>query len=185
MNPFECDRQSKYDFTASTVSYFAERYAGKDVSVRFMEWSTDHSTLVPFDSEESDSCSRTDLCMEFTSGVTTTTYNIELKERWGKYVSDYYGEDGKEGWMLNIEKDSVLKHSFGLPLYVNLYPDGKIRLWNLDKVGGEYGKVTKPIHKYTVIDSEVKQQDRYTLMNNQGITIPRIRGKKSDGCWSS
>lgn len=184
MNPFECDRQSKYDFTASTISYFADKYAGKDVSIRFMEWSTDHSTLVPFDSEESDSCSRTDLCMEFTSGVTSTFYNIELKERWGKYVSDYYGEEGKEGWMLNIEKDSVLKHSDKIPIYVNLYPDGVIRWWNLNKVN-TYGHITKPIHKYTVKESEVLMQDRYTLMNEQGIVIPRIKGKPSDGCWKS
>lgn len=183
---FECDRQSKYDFVASVTNYFDDKYGDSDVSCRFYEYSTDKTSLVEFDSEDSDSTSRTDLCMEFTSGVVSTFYNIELKERLGKYADDYYGEEGKEGWFLNIEKESVLRHCDKIPIYVNLYPNGKIRIWNLNKVKREdYGKETKPIHKYTVKESEILMQDRYTLMNKQGITIPRIKGEKSDGKWRS
>lgn len=176
---FKCDRQSKYDFTASTVSFLSQWAGNKDVCVVFKEQDAD-GNLVEFDSPDSFEKSRTDLIMF----INNQPYIVELKERWGKYHSDYYGKEGQEGWMLNIDKVNELSKIDGIPLYVNLYPDGVVRLWNLNKVT-DFHTITKNIHKTTVMDSEVKKQDRYELFNKDAVTIPRLKGKPSNGIWMS
>ena len=177
---FSCDRQSKYDYTASTVNYIQNAYSGQDITLIFKEFDNE-GNMVDFDSADSSRTSRTDLIMYFNDYC----YVIELKERWGKYISDYYGKDGdNEGWMLNIDKVDELKKINAIPLYVNLYPDGVIRQWNLNKIK-EYTTITKNIHKTTVIESEVKKQDRYEVWNKDSKVFKRIKGKPSNGVWFS
>lgn len=177
---FSCDRQSKYDFTASTVSFLSGWVGDKKANVVFKEYNADGEEI-EFDSYDSYDKSRTDLVMYFND----TKYVIELKERWGKYCSSFYGKDSDaEGWMLNIDKVAELNKIDGIPLYVNLYPDGYVRLWNLNKIS-DFHTITKNIHKTTVMDSEVKKQDRYEVWNKDSIKIQRIVGKKSNGIWQS
>lgn len=177
---FCCDRQSKYDFTASTVTYIKDKFTDRKAYVVFKEMDAD-GNLVAFDSDESYDKSRTDLIMFYND----TKYVIELKERWGKYTSDYYGkEDDAEGWMLNIDKVEELNKIDAIPLYVNLYPDGVIRVWNLDKIS-DFQTINKNIHKTTVADSEVINQNRYEVWNKDSKVIKRVKGEKSNGIWLS
>ena len=179
---FECDRQSKYDYTASTVNYIKNKMTGRTVVVIFKELDKDGNE-VEFDSVLSDKQSRNDLIMYYNG----TKYVIELKERLNpKYHSEYYGKEGdKEGWMLNIEKYySLKKAKNAIPLYVNLYKDNVVRVWNLDKIDS-YSTINKPINKYTVKNSEVINQDRYEVWNKDAITIKRVKGEKSNGIWAS
>lgn len=183
---FECDRQAKYDFTASTVSYIAEKYSGQTVSVEFYEFNSKNQ-FIEFDSKSAYDKSRLDIGMKFTKSGIPHYYVFELKERWGEYVSYKYGEEDKEGWMYNQPKDSVLKKAKGygmIPCYVNLYPDEVVRCWNIGKIK-EFGHITKTYNKYNVVESEVMKQDRLTLMNDQGVAFKRIRGEKSDGRWTA
>jgi hypothetical protein len=178
---FSCDRQSKYDFTASTVT-FLNKWVGdnKKASVIFKEYDK-NGNEIPFDDINSNDKSRTDLIM-YINGY---RYVIELKERWGKYTSNFYGkDDDKEGWMLNIEKVTELNKIDAIPLYVNLYPDGYVRIWNLNKIS-DFKTITKNIHKTTVMDSEIKKQDRYEVWNKDSLLIPRTIGEKSNGVWVS
>lgn len=184
-NLFKCDRQSKYDFTFSIANYLFNQL-GKKGSVTFKEYDK-NGNLVPFDTEYVDDKCRTDLVMFYTTSTNTqdVRYEIELKERWKHYTSDYYGKEGdKEGWMLNIDKVEELNKKEGIPLYVNLYPDNKIRIWNLNKTT-DYQTITKPIHKTTVLPSEVKLQDRYEVWNKDSILIDRVKGYKTNGYFTS
>lgn len=178
---FNCDRQSKYDFTASTVNYISELYHGKDITIVFKEIDGD-GNLVEFDSVDSSSTSRTDLIMFFND----IGYNIELKERWGKYHSNYYGKEGdKEGWFVNIEKyDVLMKDKKYIPIFANLYPDGVVRLWNLNKIHG-FNTLTKNIAKINVIESEIIPQQRYDVYNKDGKVFKRVKGYPSNGIWVS
>lgn len=177
---FQCDRQSKYDFTASTVNYISS-IGKKNVKIRFYEFDED-GHMVEFDSPQSSTTSRSDLVMDYNGSL----YKIELKERKGKYVSDYYGKDGdSEGWMLNIEKkDELLNDASYIPLYVNLYPDNKVRLWNLNKIE-EYDKMKKDISRYTVAASEKRTQNRLGVWNRDSKLFERVKGFPSDGKWSN
>lgn len=177
---FSCDRQSKYDFTASTVNFLAEWFNDKKADVMFKEFDKNGNEIT-FDDSNSNDKSRTDLVMY----INNHRYIIELKERWGKYTSNFYGKDtDKEGWMLNIDKVAELNKIDAIPLYVNLYPDGYVRIWNLNKIS-EYQTITKNIHKTTVMDSEVKKQNRYEVWNKDSIKIKRVVGEKSNGIWQS
>lgn len=180
---FECDRQSKYDYTASTVNYLKDKYNGRIMVVVFKELDR-KGNEIPFDSGDADSKSKSDLVMYFNG----TRYIIEIKERLNpKYHSEYYGKKGdKEGWMLNIDKYHYLKnYKNAIPLYGNLFLDGWVRIWNLDKIDNNFNIITKPINKYTVKDSEIINQDRYEVWNSDAITIKRVRGEKSNGIWAS
>lgn len=177
---FSSDRQSKYDFTASTINHLLE--TGKsNINVTFFEFD-DNGNMVEFDSPKASSTSRSDLIMSYNG----TLYKIELKERKGKYVSDYYGKEGdSEGWMLNIEKkNELLKDKNFIPLFVNLYPDDKIRIWNLNKIEG-YDEIHKDISKYTVAVSEKMPQERLGVWNKDSKIIDRIKGCPSNGKWSN
>ena len=177
---FCCDRQSKYDFTASTVTYIKDKFTDRKAYVVFKELDVD-GNLVAFDSDDSYDKSRTDLIMFYND----VKYVIELKERWGKYTSDYYGkEDDAEGWMLNIDKVEELNKIDAIPLYVNLYPDGVVRVWNLNNIS-DFQTITKNIHKTTVVESEIKTQERYEVWNKDSKVIKRVKGEKSNGVWMS
>lgn len=176
---FSCDRQSKYDFTASTVNYISRMYDNKDITIVFNELDA-NGNLVEFDSANASETARTDLIMFFNG----KGYNIELKERWGRYTSDYYGKEGdKEGWFVNIEKYNVLMNNKEyIPIFANLFPDGKVRIWNLNKLNNLH-VLTKNIAKTNVIESDVIPQKRYDVWNKDGKIFDRVKGKPSNGIW--
>lgn len=178
---FDCDRQSKYDFTASTVNYLQEKYMDKDITVVFKELD-DEGNLVEFDSADASSTARTDLIMFFND----IGYNIELKERWGKYHSEFYGKEGdSEGWFVNIEKyDVLMKDKKYIPIFANLFPDGVVRTWNLNNINFTH-TLTKNIAKTNVVESAVIPQKRYDVYNKDGKSYKRIKGKPSNGIWKS
>ena len=178
---YNCDRQSKYDFTASTVSYLCAAYGDKVKSIIFKEFD-ENNNLVEFDSKYSSTTSRSDLVMYYNG----KPYIIELKERWGKYHSNFYGkEDDEEGWMLNIpKKEELLGQNWAIPLYVNLYPDGVVRLWNLNKIN-KYNTINHNIANSTVEDKGRRDQDRYEVWNKDSKVIQRIKGQPSNGIWKS
>ena len=178
---FACDRQSKYDFTASTINYLIQAMGDKLKSVEFYEYD-ENDNLIEFDSKNVDGQSRTDLAF-FVNG--NKRVNAELKERWGKYNSNCYGKDeDKEGWILEMDKKEKLMEKIGLPLYANLYMDGKIRLWNLNKIEN-FNIINKNTPKTTVIQSEIINKDRYEVWNRDSKVIQRIIGSKSNGVWKS
>lgn len=171
---FECDWQSKCDFTASTLAYWTSKYPDDELTF----YSSDiDGNPVHFNSGNPQS--HLDIFIVVEHKGKELRYACELKERSYKYPSDYYGEEGKEGWMYNVEKDGFLKKSEKkgwIPLYVNLYPDKKIRVWNISKIDS-YGEVDKKIKRIEIYDfSERVKQHRLTLMNNQGKTYARIKG---------
>lgn len=178
---FNCDKQSKYDFTASTVNYVSEKYQNKNITIVFKELD-DEGNLVEFDSADASSTARTDLIMFFND----VAYNIELKERKGKYHSEFYGKEGdKEGWFVNLEKYEVLmKDKKYIPIFSNLYPDGIVRTWNLNNIIFNR-TLTKNIAKTTVIESEVIAQKRYDVYNKDSKCFRRVKGKPSNGVWTS
>ncbi|MEE1226331.1 MAG: hypothetical protein UHM08_04410 [Bacteroidales bacterium] len=176
---YECDRQSKYDFTASTVNYLCEVYGEKVKSIIFKEFDV-HGNQVEFDSIYSDSESRSDLVMYYNN----IPYLIELKERWGGYHSNWCGKEGdEEGWFLNIpKKEQLLNQNWAIPLYVNLYPDNVVRLWNLRQIN-DYPEHNHTIGIKTVEDKGRKMQKRNGLWNKDSKVIQRIKGQPSNGVF--
>lgn len=177
---FSCDRQSKYDFTASTINRLIQTMGDELKRVEFYEYDN-NGNLVEFDSDKVNDQCRTDLTY-FVNGVRV---DAELKERWGKYHSNYYGKEGdKEGWMLEIDKKEQVLNKDGIAQYVNLYPDGVIRIWNLRKIEN-FNTINKDRHRTTVKESEIINKDSYEVWNKDSKVIPRIKGEKSNGIWVS
>lgn len=192
---FKCDIPSKEEFIISTTNYWKEEapqlkleWYGID-SVKNIYGEVIDFKIVDLGTESDKA--NIDLAMTATSEKTGKTYwyVYELKERWNKYTSTYYGEEVKdgcawtyhnEGWVYNPEKDSVLQLAIQKgyrAVYVNLYPDNVIRTWTMNFISpDDFGEVDKNIKKHNVVaDSPRVLQHRYTLMNNQGKTYERWR----------
>lgn len=174
---FNCDRQAKNDFTASTYDYLTKTFP-EWTGITYYE-ADDDGDLVPYGDWRASTTARTDVYMELSSTMRDIMYACELKERWGRYTSTYYGEEGGEGWILNIEKDDSLEEERNkgyIPLYVNLYPDNKLTIWRIDNVDRN-DVITKEIRKIN-IDPNSKRipQQRLQLWNRDGKMIERIRG---------
>lgn len=172
---FNCDRQAKNDFTASTANYLKE----KNWDFAYFESDTE-GNLVPYGSPDADIHSHMDLYIVLYSGCTAVkTYAVELKERWGRYVSTAYGGDGQEGWMYNIPKDGYFKteeKKGRTPLFCNLYPDGVLTIWNISRITPS-SVIIKDIKGINIDpDSPKRPQQRLQLYNKDGITIKRLRG---------
>lgn len=137
---FECDGSTKDEFSSFLKAAFSA------------------ATCLVIDTPM-DPQSPMDLYLTAKTDYSAYTYAFELKERQYPYTSDKYGKAGqKGGWILEDWKIENFKaaHSQGYKcIYVNLYPDGVIRLWNLDEApdgvlewrGGERG-----YHRHTVDD---------------------------------
>lgn len=167
---FSSDAKSKREFIAST-----EAYLNSVAPSWILSWYGEDNKGNMVKVEDSSETSHLDLYLFASKGGKTKRYAIELKERI-RYNSDRYGEEGDEGWIYNYEKDRWLRDAAErgfIPLYANVYPDGICRVWNILKVR-ETQKLEKPIHRYTVKDSEVRMQKRLGLMNNDAITYRRI-----------
>ena len=179
---FKCDRQSKYDFTATTVNYLSK--INKPLKVIFKEFDK-KGNIVDFDSPDSYEQSPIDLKMYMEIDGKNIEYNVELKERWNKYNSNYYGkENDSEGWVLNIDKVQAFNKLNGIPLYVNLYPDKIVRIWNLDKINS-FNTITKYIADQTVKKSKKSDKDRYEVWNKDSKVLIRYKGNKSNGIWNN
>lgn len=174
---FNCDRPAKNDFTASTYDYLTKHFP-QYTGISYYE-ADDDGDLVPYGDWRASSTAHTDLYMELSSTARTIMYAIELKERWGRYISTYYGEEGQEGWVYNYEKDGWLMDEAEkgcIPLFCNEYPDNKMTIWNILKVDKSHS-IQKSIKKVNIDpNSERRVQDRIQLWNKDGITIERIRG---------
>ena len=173
---FNCDRQAKNDFTASTYDYLTSNFP-QFTGISYFEADED-GDLVPYGDWRASDTARTDVYMALSSKNTDITYACELKERWGSYTSTYYGEPGGEGWIYNIEKDESLQKEEErgfVPLFANLYPDDKITIWRIDNVD-RTDIITKDIKKVNIDPNSPRiPQKRLQLWNKDGKTIRRIR----------
>lgn len=175
---FTIDRESKNDYTASTVAYLNENYPNI-TGITFYEPDED-GDLVPYGDWRASTTAHIDIVADLSWDGGNVTYSAEIKERWGNYTSDFYGKDGQnKGWVYNIEKDGWLEKECSLgriPIYVNLYPDGVIRVWNINKIDKSH-HTTLPIKKiHTDPDSPRVEQERIELWNRDGKTYKRIKG---------
>ena len=173
---FNCDRQAKNDFTASTFAYITS--SCPDWSVSYFEWDST-GTEIPYGDERSYEQSHMDVGMRLTNSSSTHTYVAEIKER--TYNSTAYGKEGdKEGWMYNIPKDKYLhneQEKGNIPLFSNLYKDGVVAIWNMSKVHPDKEVLVKDIKKIN-IDPHSKKipQERLQLWNRDATMIKRKRG---------
>lgn len=156
---FNCDRQAKCDFTASTYNYWREN--GADGDIRFYEM-TSASTLVPFGDDRAFTQSRFDVFMSYEDLL---WYAIELKEREHPSTYKYTVE---EGAYLNPEKKEVihmLEKQGYTPIWCELYTDGIIRIWNFAKIDVDSLPMKVANIKKVNIDpnSTKRQQPRYLL----------------------
>ena len=106
----------------------------------------------------------------------TVTYACELKERWD-YDSTSYGADGQQGWVIEDWKKEVLeeKKAEGYnPIYVNLYKDGIIRIWNLNDVKDFGTTGVKNWRRHTVDDEGgTYRKSKLTLFNRDAKEYER------------
>lgn len=174
---FDCDRPAKNDFTASTQTYWAKYGQGDKIS--FWEM-TSACTMVPFGSELASPRSRFDVFINYDDRI---WYAVELKER--NHPSDYE-RTINEGAFMNDEKKALvpqLKEQGYIPLWAELYTDGKIRLWNLDKINLDtLEKKTFGIKKINIDPNSPKiTQTRYLLPVSAATLINRIKSIQNDG----
>lgn len=180
---FDCDIPSKNSATATCEYYFTTTnspWTGRTYWER-----TITGEFVKFGSNNVNRQDRLDFFIRLEDGTRVRWCACELKERWGIYTSDYYGRQYQlEGWFLNIEKDDILniyaEQGF-CPLYINIYPDGKTRIWNLWKVNKlanlKDTETSAEIKKQNINpDSERVLQNRYQLWNDWGVTLTTIKG---------
>ena len=190
----KADRDSKNDYTASTYSYFSTS-CPQITEVTYYEKDR-YGNLVPYGSPLAFSSSYLDVYikLKFKNGKVAWIAS-ELKERhynrlkfkkygikeW--YNSDTYGDRNtgkKEGWMLENGKDYHLDGAVEKgynPWYVNLYPDNKIRIWDM-RTADKSNKITNTTQEITIDpDSGYVTRERIELWNDDAImTIPRLKG---------
>lgn len=179
---FNCDRPSKDVFTATTYHLItANTKYSAYTSVTYYE-RDEAGNFVPYGQGKENEQDHIDIFLILKSKDNILKIAIELKERWGKYVSDYYGKEGdKEGWVLNIPKNYWLMEMAKdgwIPWYSNIYPDGMLRIWNLKNIILTEDTLTElPIKKVNIDpDSPRIMQTRQQLWNRQGKTYKTIKG---------
>lgn len=165
-NGFTADRQAKCDFTASTIYHL--EHTGHRAPVSFYEENA-YGTLVPFGNPDASPYAHIDVYMQYGKAW----YAIELKERTGYDSNSPYII--ASGTYYNYEKDEALKEAQEkgyIPLFVDLYSDGVIRVWNVSKVNVEELPVAhKKIKRYSCIASSPKEeQDRPCLAVVSAVT---------------
>lgn len=161
---FTQDLNSKYEFIQSVTTYVKENF---NYTPTFYGINDDYQ-LVELGTESS--TARLDLAM----GYKGAYYAIELKERQEDYPSTRYGEEWQGGWIYNMEKDSALQTAtqYGyIPLYVNLYPDHIINIWNINNIS-KMETIERDIKKNWVVENSPRiPQKRYTLFNKDAIRL--------------
>ncbi len=178
---FNCDRPSKDVFTATTYHLItANTKYSAYTSITFYERDED-GKLVPYGQGKENEQDHIDIFIVLKSDTETIKIANELKERWGIYVSDFYGKDGQDkGWVLNIPKNywllEMAKDGW-IPWYSNIYPDGVLRIWNLNNIILTKDTLTElPIKKVNIDpDSPRIMQTRQQLWNRQGKAYKVIK----------
>ena len=175
MSKYTCDRPSKDTFTSTTYNYWTSTFPESEITY----WEkTSTGDLVPYGSVEADEQAREDIYVYFRKSPRNSLKLLvfELKERWGIYISTYYGKEGdEEGWILEEKKyDDLLKvaEASGASIYyVNIYPDDIIQIWNLLK-HPPMGKITKTTNRYTVEPERGKvTRDRLEVWNKDALRL--------------
>lgn len=173
---FSVDRKSKNDLTASTLYYLQiNGYTGK---TEFYEL-TSGGTIVPYGDRSADGNGRTDVWMIYRAASASGVYPIELKDRWN-YSSD--NEFILRGSFLNPgKKDYIngIKEKGGMiPLWAELYNDGRGRIWNLSKINLDALPTEERMIKRINIDPDGKRepQKRFLLPIDKAIMIERKNG---------
>lgn len=170
MGSFDCDRQAKNDFTASTTAYDIEGdFPGYFV---FYEEDCNHN-LVPY-GENASITSHYDIWADYITSAWTQKYVFELKDRdctSTTYDTAFINEEKLDGF------DNYIKQGV-LPIWVELYTDGIIRFWNMSKVDiSKLERDTKYFKKKNVIqNSPIIKQERLLIPMTMGKTIRRIKG---------
>ena len=154
---FDCDRNAKNDFTASTYSYYSY-----NTGITFFE-STSASTLVPFGDDRAWVSSRMDLYIQWDTPYYHIIFPTEIKERDFPSDKDFIM---KEGAYINPEKIEVVKEEINkgnIPLWAEVYTD-KIRVWNLTKIDLDTLQVKYvPIKRYDIYNGPKVMQKRFLL----------------------
>lgn len=167
---FECDREAKNDLTASTATYLKFH-----PSISFWE-RTEDGELVPYGDPRADSTAGYDLYM----GYKGYLFAEEAKERSHGHM-DNLVTASTEGEILEIKKKEdtqmLIKQGF-VCYWIVLYGDGKIRIWNLNKLDLDklpHRKIKCPVHS---VDKVVKYVPKmcYLLPANKSIIIDRLNG---------
>ena len=165
---FDCDKQAKYDFTASTFNYW-----NCNTGVTF--WEVDKTGhLVPFGDENASKTSKADVVIIYDDKI---VYIVELKER--DCTSTRYAS---EGAFINPEKLEFMKKQQAkgyVPLWGELYTDGIIRLWNLNTMDlDSLTCTTKAIKRYDIYEGERIMQKRYLLPTAAAVEYERINDEQ-------
>lgn len=170
---FTGDRQAKNDFTASTIQ-FLER-TGYLAPTTFYEQNT-YGDLIPYGDDDADPRARIDIYMRYGN----TYYAIEIKERQYPSDTDFFIVSG---CYYNYEKEEVLKtyqKAGFIPLWVELYPDGIIRLWNVSNIkASELPVERRYIPRYTCVPSAGKKcQERPLLPVSAATKYKRVKSMR-------
>lgn len=167
---FECDREAKNDLTASTIAYL-----NYDPSIRFWE-TTEDGKLVPYGDPRADTTADYDLYMEYKGFL----FAEEAKGREHGHMH-HLVTASTEGEMLEIKKKEdtqrLIKQGF-VCYWIVLYSDGKIRIWNLNKLDLDnlpHRIIYCPAHS---VDEVVKYVPKmcYLLPADKSKIIDRLNG---------
>ena len=168
---FSCDRQAKNDFTASTDAYDKEEaYPG---TFQFFEMD-DNGNLVPFGSSAVSITSHYDIWGNYITSAGTQKYVFELKERHHlstRYTTAFINEEKWPEFLPYIEKGWKA-------IWVELYTDDTIRVWDLTKVDFTQLPLSKRWIKKTTVDPNSPKvlQLRREIPMEWGKIIRRIKG---------
>lgn len=172
---FDCDRPAKNDFTASTIA-FCKTLNSFSAAV-FYE--TDkYQNLVPYGDPRAKIEAHYDIWMDYITSAWTQRYVFELKERGHNSNSFSTAFINEEKWPAFIP----LRESGIIPMWVELYEDGLIRIWNLKDVDFTSLPLTQKWIKKINIDPNSKKQLQWRreISMQSGMTISRINTKEGD-----
>lgn len=168
-NNFRCDNNSKWDFSASTLSHILTAFTSI-VNVKMYELGSNNER-VEFGKGKTEAT--TDIIADFYfNNGSVVSYICELKER------DYPSDKFSNGWILECDKERSLmtmaKEGY-IPLYVNLFPDDKVIIWNLNRVNYKRDNISIWAEKKTKSITPKTTHRGYGLKNKDGIIIERVR----------
>lgn len=176
---FACDRQAKADATASTLNYLNKRFGINPKNVKYYEYDDDGNP-VPFGDARACEQSRSDILMVINFWGYELRFPIELKERSFDHMC-HFTTAVTEGAILEVNKKEEaerIMNEEGMPyLWMELYIDKKIRLWNFAYLNlNSLPLVPKTKGKYTVFNSPKITEDVYLLPAGKSLIIDRIEG---------
>lgn len=178
MSKFTDDRPAKNDVTASTVFYFEQNGINREFLSFYEE--TIRRQLVPYGDPEAYEKAPVDIWLRLELSGFTIWYAIEVKGRNFGH-NNHLVTASTEGEILEVLKKETMqevKRAGYTGIWAAPYNDGKIRIWNLNKLDLDalpMKDITK--HKYTVIpDSEIITEPEYLLPHQASIIIDRLNG---------